>query len=248
VKGLIKCRRYFQCQFTSNLLQIKSAPKVVYHFKDLIFTLLDGTTFEANVLSVENDFIEIEQIIPASKKLKTEAQHIIQKININEIIDFDRKEDFIKNIFDIDNKVEDFDYKFDSHLKYGTVVTGNNKATFYPNNNYSGVAYLNYKVFDQTNYSKTGIIKIRILPENFKNSFNNILLYPNPSNGRFRIEDFIADNIIIFDFSGKKIRNFTFTQIGNRIHVNAQTFVKGEYIIHLVYKNKLIAVKRFTIL
>jgi hypothetical protein len=33
----------------------------------------------------ENDYIEIEQIIPASKKLKTEAQHIIQKININEI-------------------------------------------------------------------------------------------------------------------------------------------------------------------
>ena len=53
--------------------------------KDLIFTLIDGTNFEANILSVEIDFIEIEQIIPASKKLKTEAQHIIKKININEI-------------------------------------------------------------------------------------------------------------------------------------------------------------------
>ena len=173
---------------------------------------------------------------------------LFYQINNNEIINFDRKEDFIDNIFDIDNKVEDFDYKFDMQLKYGKVVTGNNKATYYPNNNYSGVAYLNYKVFDQTNYSKTGIIKIRILPDNFKNSFNNIILYPNPSNGRFSIEDFIADNIIIFDFSGKKRNNFSFTQDGNRIRINAQSFTKGEYIIHLLYKKKLVALERFTVL
>ena len=205
-----------------------------YKATDNIYTS-NISTYSIKVITVNDEPIIIKDTL-------------FYQINSNEIIDFDRKEDFIKNIFDIDNKVEDFDYKFDTQLKYGTVVTGNNKARFYPNNNYAGVAYLNYKVFDQNDYSNTGVIKIRILPDNLKNSFNNILLYPNPSNGRFSIEDFIADNIIILDFSGKKRNNFSFTQDRNRIHINAQSFIKGEYVIYLLYKNKLVAIKRFTIL
>jgi hypothetical protein len=212
------------------------------------FNGLDSFTYKAtDNLYTSNISTCTIKVIPVNDEPIIIKDTLFYQINNNELIEFDRKEDFINNIFDIDNKVEDFDFKFDSHLKYGTVVTGNNKATFYPNKNYSGVAYLNYNVFDQTNFSKTGIIKIRILPDNFKNSNNNILLYPNPSNGRFCIEDFIADNIIMFDFSGKKRNNFSFTQNGNRIQINAQTFVKGEYIIYLLYKNKLVALKRFTI-
>jgi hypothetical protein len=213
------------------------------------FNGLDSFTYKAtdNIYSSNISTYTIK-VIPVNDEPIIIKDTLFYQINSNEIIDFDKKEDFIKNIFDIDNKVEDFDYKFDSQLKYGSVVTGNNKARFYPNNNYAGIAYLNYKVFDQSDYSNTGIIKIRILPDNFKNSINNILLYPNPSNGRFNIEDFIVDNILIFDFSGKKINSFSYTQNRNRIHVNAQSFIKGEYIIYLLYKNKLVALKRFTVL
>jgi hypothetical protein len=210
---------------------------------------LDSFTYKAtDNLYTSNISTYAIKVIPVNDEPIIIKDTLFYQINSNEKIEFDRKEDFIKNIFDIDNKVEDFDYKFDRQLKYGTVVTGNNKAIFYPNKNYAGVAYLSYKVFDQNNYSKTGIIKVRILPDNFKNSFNNILLYPNPSNGHFSIEDFIADNIIIFDFSGKKRSNFSFTQDGNRVQINAQTFVKGEYVIYLLYNNKLVGLKRFTIL
>jgi hypothetical protein len=213
------------------------------------FNGLDSFTYKAtdNIYNSNISTYTIN-VIPVNDIPVIIKDTLFYQIYSNEIIDFDSKEDFIKNILDKDNKVEDFDYKFDSQLKYGSVVTGNHKARFYANRNYEGVAYLNYKVFDQSDYSNTGVIKIRILPDNFKNSFNNILLYPNPSNGRFSIEDFIADNIIIFDFSGKKRNNFSFTQDGNRIHINTQSFIKGEYVIYLLYKNKLVAIKRFTIL
>lgn len=213
------------------------------------FNGLDSFTYKAtDNLYTSNISTCAIKVIPVNDEPIIIKDTLFYQINNNELIEFDRKEDFIKNIFDIDNKVEDFDFKFDNQLKYGIVETGNNKAIFHPNKNYAGVAYLSYKVFDQNNYSKTGIIKVRVLPDNFKNSFNDILLYPNPSNGHFSVEDFIADNIKIFDFSGKQRNNFSFAQNGNRIKINTQAFVKGEYIIYLLYNNKLVGLKRFTIL
>ena len=166
----------------------------------------------------------------------------------NETIDLITQDDFIKNFTDVDNKLDDLEFIFENPINYGKVVTENNKLVYYPDLFFTGVDQLYYKIYDKTGYSTQVVLKIRILPDSYKSSFNNILLYPNPSKGLIYINDLIADNVLIFNFQGVKMNNFSFSQNGSKLQINAQPMTKGYYLVYIFYKNNIVAIKKLTLL
>lgn len=213
------------------------------------FNGLDSFTYKASDYAYSsNTSTCIIKVIPVNDDPILIKDTLFYQIYRNESIDFKAQDNFINNIIDIDNKLDDFDFIFDNPFKNGNVVTGNKKAVYYPDLFYTGVDYLNYKIYDQIGYSKKGVLKIRILPDSYTNSFNNILLYPNPSKGVIYIDDLIADNVLIFNFQGIKTNNFSFSQNGNKLQINAQPMIKGYYLVYIFYKNNIVAIKKLTLL
>ena len=210
---------------------------------------LDSFTYKAtDIATTSNVSTYTIKVISVNDKPLFIKDTLFYQIYRNEIIDFISKEDFVNNIIDIDNSIDDFDYIFDNSFKRGTLVTGRKKAIYYPDQFFTGVDILNLKIFDQFDYSNNEIIKIRILPDSYTNSFNNILLYPNPSKGLINIDDLIADNVLIFNFQGIKMSNISFSQNGNKLQINAQPMPKGYYLVYIFYKNNIVAIKKLTLL
>lgn len=213
------------------------------------FNGLDSFTYKAtDIATTSNIATYTIKVISVNDEPVFTKDTLFYQMYRNEIIDFTTQEDFVTNITDVDNSIDDFEYKFETPFKNGTVVAGRKKAIYYPDQFYTGVDYLNFRVFDQIGYSKKGFLKIRILPDSYTNSFNNILLYPNPSKGLIYIDDLIADNVLLFNYQGNKLRDFSFTQIGNKLQINAQSLPKGYYLVYVFYKNNIVAIKKLNLL
>jgi hypothetical protein len=58
----------------------------------------------------------------------------------------------------------------------------------------------------------------------------------------------IADNVLIFNFQGIKMSNFSFSQNGNKLQINAHLMSKGYYLVYIFYKNNIVAIKKLTLL
>ena len=213
------------------------------------FNGLDSFTYKATDITTTSKIATYTiKVISVNDEPVFTKDTLFYQIYRNEIIDFTTQEDFAINITDVDNSIDEFEYKFETPFKNGTVVAGRKKAIYYPDQFYTGVDYLNFRVFDQIGYSKKGVLKIRILPDSYTNSFNNILLYPNPSKGLIYIDDLIADNVLLFNYHGNKLRDFSFTQIGNKLQINAQSLPKGYYLVYVFYKNNIVAIKKLNLL
>lgn len=213
------------------------------------FNGLDSFTYKAtDIATTSNIATYTIKVISVNDEPVFTKDTLFYQMYRNEIIDFTTQEDFVTNITDVDNSIGDFEYKFETPFKNGTVVAGRKKAIYYPDQFYTGVDYLNFRVFDQIGYSKKGVLKIRILPDSYTNSFNNILLYPNPSKGLIYIDDLISDNVLLFNYQGNKLRDFSFTQIGNKLQINAQSLPKGYYLVYVFYKNNIVAIKKLNLL
>lgn len=213
------------------------------------FNGLDSFTYKAtDIATTSNIATYTIKVISVNDEPVFTKDTLFYQMYRNEIIDFTTQENFVTNITDVDNSIDDFEYKFETPFKNGTVVAGRKKAIYYPDQFYTGVDYLNFRVFDQIGYSKKGVLKIRILPDSYTNSFNNILLYPNPSKGLIYIDDLIADNVLLFNYQGNKLRDFSFTQIGNKLQINAQSLPKGYYLVYVFYKNNIVAIKKLNLL
>lgn len=213
------------------------------------FNGLDSFTYKATDIATTSNIATCTiKVISVNDEPVFTKDTLFYQIYRNEIIDFTTQEDFAINITDVDNSIDEFEYKFETPFKNGTVVAGRKKAIYYPDQFYTGVDYLNFRVFDQIGYSKKGVLKIRILPDSYTNSFNNILLYPNPSKGLIYIDDLIADNVLLFNYQGNKLRDFSFTQIGNKLQINAQSLPKGYYLVYVFYKNNIVAIKKLNLL
>ena len=213
------------------------------------FNGLDSFTYKAtDIATTSNIATYTIKVISVNDEPVFTKDTLFYQMYRNEIIDFTTQEDFVTNITDVDNSLDEFEYKFETPFKNGTVVAGRKKAIYYPDQFYTGVDYLNFRVFDQIGYSKKGVLKIRILPDSYTNSFNNILLYPNPSKGLIYIDDLIADNVLLFNYQGNKLRDFSYTQIGNKLQINAQSLPKGYYLVYVFYKNNIVAIKKLNLL
>lgn len=213
------------------------------------FNGLDSFTYKAtDIATTSNIATYTIKVFSVNDEPVFTKDTLFYQMYRNEIIDFTTQEDFVTNITDVDNSIDEFEYKFETPFKNGTVVAGRKKAIYYPDQFYTGVDYLNFRVFDQIGYSKKGVLKIRILPDSYTNSFNNILLYPNPSKGLIYIDDLIADNVLLFNYQGNKLRDFSFTQIGNKLQINAQSLPKGYYLVYVFYKNNIVAIKKLNLL
>lgn len=213
------------------------------------FNGLDSFTYKAtDIATTSNIATYTIKVFSVNDEPVFTKDTLFYQMYRNEIIDFTTQEDFVTNITDVDNSIDEFEYKFETPFKNGTVVAGRKKTIYYPDQFYTGVDYLNFRVFDQIGYSKKGVLKIRILPDSYTNSFNNILLYPNPSKGLIYIDDLIADNVLLFNYQGNKLRDFSFTQIGNKLQINAQSLPKGYYLVYVFYKNNIVAIKKLNLL
>ena len=213
------------------------------------FNGLDSFTYKATDYEASsNTSICVINVIQVNDKPVFIKDTLFYQIYRNEIIDLNSMEDFINNIIDVDNSIDDFDYIHDNSFMHGSISTGRKKAIYYPDQFFTGVDYFNLKIFDQFDYSNSEVIKIRILPDSYRNSFNNILLYPNPSKGLINIDDLIADNVLIFNFQGIKMSNFSFSQNGNKLQINAHLMSKGYYLVYIFYKNNIVAIKKLTLL
>ena len=201
-----------------------------------MYEATDTGLYEINILPVNDDPILYRDTL-------------LYQIKQNEKIAFDLKGKLLEGIIDIDNKLDDLEIEFSNSYVRGSIIKDSSKkAVYYPDRNFIGVDNLSYRATDKIGYSKYSVINIRILPSGNIKSFDHIFLYPNPSSGIFFFNNLIADNILIFDYLGNKVGNFTYAQNGLQLKVNASVLPKGRYIVYLLHKNTIIAIKKIILI
>jgi len=201
-----------------------------------IYEGADTGLFEINVLPVNDD--------PVFNK-----DTLLYQVRQNEKIVFDLQGEILKGVIDVDNKLDELEIEFDNAYIHGSLIKDDTKkVVYYPDRSFVGVDYLSYRVTDKIGYSKYSVIDIRVLPSSNIKSFDHIFLYPNPSKGIFYFNDLIADNILIFDYLGNKVGNYTYAQNGVKLQVNGSALPKGQYIMYLLHKNMIIAIKKIMLI
>ncbi|MFN5331798.1 MAG: T9SS type A sorting domain-containing protein, partial [Bacteroidota bacterium] len=154
------------------------------------------------------------------------------------------QEVLLNGVTDIDNTLADFTVLFDTNTTKGSVEKNGIDFFYKPNPNFIGLDSFSYKVSDNVDFTDLSTIKVRVLPEGNFNSFEEIVLYPNPSAGEFFIDNLKADTVYLFDMNGNKVSNFSTVLLENNIQIDARLLNNGEYILYLLYQNKVIGIKK----
>lgn len=187
-------------------------------------------------------------VLPVNDAPVLNRDTLLYQIRQNEKIVFEEQGALLEGAVDIDNKLEDLSIEFDKSYIHGSIVKEGTKQVYYPDNFFNGVDRLSYRVTDQLGYSAYAEMNVRVLPNEYVKSFDHIFLYPNPSKGIFYFNDLIADNLLIFDYLGNKVGNYTYAQNGLKLQVNASSLPKGRYVVYLLYKNTIIAIKKIILI
>ncbi len=191
----------------------------------------------------------IINVLPVNDDPVLYRDTLLFQIRQNEEILFDLKGELLDGVIDVDNKLDDIEIKFDDAYIHGSIFKDSSKKVIYkPDSYFIGVDNLSYRAFDGLGYSKYSKINIRVLPSDNNMSFDHIFLYPNPSGGIFYFKNLIADNLLIFDYLGNKVGNFSYAQNGLQLQINGSGLPRGKYIVYLLYKNTIIAIKKIILI
>lgn len=112
--------------------------------------------------------------------------------------------------------------------------------------NGSSINYLNYAIMDENPH--TGISYYRLLLVNLRNgqAYSNmvavrgkpggyqLLLWPNPSRGRFFVGisgAAVVKSIMIYDIMGRRVRE---EKVGERTIIELQVYIPGTYMVSFV--------------
>lgn len=210
---------------------------------------LDSFVYKAvDILGVSDTGIYKIDILPVNDEPVLIKDTLLYQIYQNEKIVFDERSELLEGAYDIDNTIDELEVEFENAYLQGSIVKEGSSKVYYPNKGFVGVDQVAYRITDKMSSSKDAIINIRILPNNNVKSFNHIVVYPNPSKGIFYFDNLIADNILIFDYAGNKVGNYTFAQNGLKLQVNASALQKGQYIVYMFYKNTIVAIKKVSLI
>jgi len=229
------------------ILELKEDGSFVYSPNPDFFGT-DSFTFLASDSELKSNISSYTiNILPVNDKPILKSDTLFYQVFRNEKILLKSQEVLLKGIIDIDNNLEDLSIVFDTSNAKGTIVKDGIDFIYNPNPNYLGIDSFTYKGTDGIDFTDSSIIKIRVLPEGTVTSYNDIILYPNPSNGEFFIDNLIADTVYIFDMNGVKINNFSTLIIENNLHITATSLINGEYILYIIHENKVIGIKKMIV-
>lgn len=210
---------------------------------------LDSFVYKAvDISGVSDTGIYKIDVLPVNDEPVLIKDTLLYQIYQNEKIVFDERNELLEGAYDIDNTIDELEAEFENAYLQGSIVKEGSSKVYYPNKGFIGVDQVAYRITDKMSSSKDAIINIRILPNNNVKSFNHIMAYPNPSKGIFYFDNLIADNILIFDYAGNKVGNYTFAQNGLKLQVNASALQKGQYIVYMFYKNTIVAIKKVSLI
>ena len=214
------------------------------------FNGIDSFIYKVYDMNEANDtgLYEIN-VLPVNDVPIINSDTLLYQIRQNEKVVFDLQGELLERVIDIDNKLEDLEIEFDNSYIHGSMINGvSKKVIYYPDRNFNGIDNLFYRATDKLGYSKYSVINIRVLPNTNVKSFEHIFLYPNPTEGIFYFNNLIADNLLIFDYFGNKVSNYTYAQNGLKLQVNGSALPKGQYIVYLFYKSTIIAIKKIILI
>lgn len=228
----------------NGVLEFKKDGSFTYSPNANFFGVDSFTFFAADFELKSNDSKYTIKVLPVNDKPILESDTLFYQLFRSEKILLKTQEVLLNGVTDIDNTLADFSVLFDTNTTKGSIEKNGCDFIYKPNPNYIGLDSFSYKVSDNVDFSDVSIIKVRVLKEGNFNSFEEIVLYPNPSAGELFLDNLNADTVYIFDMNGNKVTNFSTVLLENNIQIDAQLLNNGEYILYLLYQNKVIGIKK----
>ena len=236
---------YEMIEGTKNgVLEFKKDGSFTYSPNPNFFGVDSFTFFAADFELKSNVSKYTLNVLPVNDKPILKSDTLFYQLFRNEKLLLKSQEVLLNGISDVDNTLADFSVVFDTNTTKGSIEKNGIDFIYKPNPNFIGLDSFSYKVSDNVDFTDISTIKIRVLSEGNFNSFEEIILYPNPSGGELFIDNLYADNVFIFDMNGNKITNFSTILLENNIQIDAQLLINGEYILYLLYQNKVIGIKK----
>ena len=206
---------------------------------------VDSFTFIAADFELKSNVSKYTiNVLPVNDKPILKSDTLFYQLFRNEILLLKTQEVLLYGVTDVDNTLADFSVLFDTNNTKGSIEKNGPDFIYKPNPNFIGLDSFSYKISDNVDFTDVSTIKVRVLPEGNFNSFGEIVLYPNPSAGELFIDNLKADAVYIFDMNGNKVINFSTVLLENDIQLDARLLNNGEYILYLLYQNKLIGIKK----
>lgn len=228
----------------NGVLELKKDGSFTYSPNPNFFGVDSFTFFAADFELKSNVSTYTINVLPVNDKPILKSDTLFYQLFRNEKLLLKSQEVLLNGISDVDNTLADFSVIFDTNTTKGSIEKNGPDFIYKPNPNFNGLDSFSYKVSDNVDFTDISTIKIRVLSEGNFNSFEEIILYPNPSSGELFIDNLFADNVFIFDLNGNKMTNFSAILLENNIQINAQLLINGEYILYLLYQNKVIGIKK----
>lgn len=228
----------------NGVLEYKKDGSFTYSPNPNFFGLDSFTFFAADFELKSNVSTYTINVLPVNDKPILKSDTLFYQLFRNEKLLLKSQEVLLNGVTDVDNTLADFSLVFDTNTTKGSIEINGIDFIYKPNPNFIGLDSFSYKVSDKIDFTDVSIIKVRVLPEGNFNSFEEIILYPNPSGGELFIDNLFADNVFIFDMNGNKITNFSTVLLKNNIQIDAQSLISGKYILYLLYQNKVIGIKK----
>ena len=206
---------------------------------------VDSFTFIAADFELKSNVSKYTiNVLPVNDKPILKSDTLFYQLFRNETLLLKTQEVLLYGITDVDNTLADFSVLFDTNTTEGSIEKSGSDFVYKPNPNFIGLDSFYFKVSDNVDFTDASTIKVRVLPEGNFNSFEEIILYPNPSAGELFLDNLKVDIVYIFDMNGNKVTNFSTVLLENNIKIGAQSLISGEYILYLLYQNKVIGIKK----
>jgi frataxin-like iron-binding protein CyaY len=228
----------------NGVLEFKKDGSFTYSPNPNFFGLDSFTFFAADFELKSNVSKYTLNVLPVNDKPILKSDTLFYQLFRNEKLLLKSQEVLLNGVTDIDNTLADFSVVFDTNTTKGSIEKNGIDFIYKPNPNFIGLDSFSYKVSDNVDFTDLSTIKVRVLPEGNFNSFEEIVLYPNPSAGEFFIDNLKADTVYLFDMNGNKVSNFSTVLLENNIQIDARLLNNGEYILYLLYQNKVIGIKK----
>lgn len=228
----------------NGVLELKKDGSFTYSPNPNFFGVDSFTFFAADFELKSNVSKYTIYVLPVNDKPILKSDTLFYQLFRNEKLLLKSQEVLLNGVTDVDNTLTDFSVVFDTNTTKGSIEKNGIDFIYKPNPNFIGLDSFSYKVSDNVDFTDVSTIKVRVLPEGNFNSFEEIVLFPNPSAGELFIDNLKADTVYLFDMNGNKVSNFSTSIIENNIQIDAQLLINGEYILYLLYQNKVIGIKK----
>jgi len=236
---------YEMIEGTKNgVLEFKKDGSFTYSPNPNFFGVDSFTFFAADFELKSNVSKYTINVLPVNDKPILKSDTLFFQLFRNETLLLKTQEILLYGITDIDNTLADFSVLFDINTTKGSIEKNGPDFIYKPNSNFIGLDSFSYKVSDNVDFTDVSTIKVRVLPEGSLNSYEEIILYPNPSTGELFIDNLKADTVYLFNMNGNKVSNFSTSIVKNNIQIDARLLINGEYIMYLLYQNKVIGIKK----